>query len=185
MFNTGILSWEVSGLYKSMRITDANLKVCVLGNFDIVSGNVTPNFPNGGKWYEYFTADSIVVSNTSAAINLKPGEYRFYTNVKLQQPDLGNVGIGDVEHSNEMQLESFPNPAGDNFTLNFYLPEGGNAKLELLDLSGRTLKTISDKNFGSGWFTVDVSTSDLPNGKYFYKLSSDRMEKIIRVEIVK
>jgi len=185
VFNTGTLSWEVSGLYKSMRITDANLKVCVLGNFDIVSGNVTPNFPNSGKWYEYFTGDSIVVSNTSAAINLKPGEYRFYTNMKLQQPDLGNVGISDVHCSNELQLQCYPNPAGDNFTLNFYLPEGGNAKLELLDLSGRPLKTISDKNFGSGWFTVDVSTSDLESGMYLCRLSSGRMQQIARVEIEK
>ncbi|MFI5136105.1 MAG: T9SS type A sorting domain-containing protein, partial [Chitinophagales bacterium] len=185
VFNSGTLNWEVGGLYKSMRITDANLKACVLGNFDIVSGNVTPNFPNTGKWYEYFTGDSITVTNTTAPVNLKPGEYRFYTNLKLQQPDLGNVGIADLQHPNELHLQCYPNPAGNEFTLDFYLPEGGNAKLELYDLSGRKIKTISDKNFGSGWFTVDVPADDLENGMYFCKLSSSRMQKIVRVEIEK
>jgi len=179
------VSMNVSNLYKSLRVTDANLKTCILGNFDIVSGNVTPNFPNTGWWYEYFSGDSMNVANTTTPINLKPGEYRFYTNVKLQQPDLGNVGVSDPQIKDELVLQSYPNPAGEMFTVDFYLPVSADTRLELFDLTGRKIKTIADKKFGVGWYTVDVDASDLQSGIYLCKLTSGKLQQMLKVEVEK
>jgi len=112
VFNSGTISMTVGNLYKSLRLSSNDLNVCVLGNFDISTHDVTPNFQNTGKWYEYFTGDSISVTNTTAPVNLKAGEYRMYTSVKLATPDLGNVGIDDPLQLHDLTLQCFPNPAG-------------------------------------------------------------------------
>jgi hypothetical protein len=183
VFNSGSIAWEVWNLYKSARFSSNDMNACVIGNFDIVSGNVTPNFQHTGIWYEYFTGVQINVSNTTAAISLQPGEYRLYTDVPLPPPDLGNVGIDDPGQQHQLMLQGFPNPAGDRFTLDFFVPVSGKAQIELFDLSGRKIATITDKHYGSEWYTVEVPVGDLPGGIYLCKLSSSGLSAVLKVEI--
>lgn len=183
VFNSGSMSLAVGNLKKSARFTSNDMDVCMIGNFDIVNNDVTPDFQHTGIWYEYFTGTQINVSNTSAAINLKPGEYRLYTDVQLPPPDLGNVGIDDPKQLHQLMLQCFPNPAGDQFTLDFYLPVSGEARLELFDLTGRKISTIADKRYASGWYTVDVPAGNLDNGIYICKLSSGNMNTVLKLEI--
>lgn len=183
VFQSGTFYMDVGDLHKSIRLTDGTMKVCILGNFDIVNFGVIPYFLNTGKWYEYFTGDSINVTDLNAPISMKPGEYRLYTNVKLQQPDLGNVGINDLQHPNEMQLQCIPNPVSETATLDFYLPNPGTATLELYDMMGRKVKIIANKNFARGWYTVAVPFAELQDGFYICKLSVAGMQKVVRVEV--
>lgn len=183
VFQTGTIYTDVGNLYKSIRLTDATLQATILGNFDIVTSDVIPYFLNTGKWYEFFTGDSITVSDLYAPISMKPGEYRLYTTIKLQQPDLGNVGINDPGILAGMQLQCFPNPVNEIATLDFYVPESGDVRLELFDLSGKKLKTIASKSFSPGWYTVNVFVNDLQNGIYTCKLSCDGMQKVLKVEV--
>jgi hypothetical protein len=185
VFNTGSISWQVGNLYKSMRLSSNDLNVCVLGNFDIVSGNVTPNFQHTGIWYEYFTGDSVNISNTTSPVNLQPGEYRFYTDQRLDLPDLGNVGIEEIEQAGKPVLQCYPNPASEVATADFYVPHSGEMKLELLDLYGRTVKMIAGKKVNAGWFTVPISLNDLSNGMYLLRLTTNQQQTVSRIEVQK
>lgn len=73
--------------------------------------------------------------------------------------------------------------SGDQFTLDFYLPVSGEARLELFDLTGRKISTIADKRYASGWYTVDVPAGNLDNGIYICKLSSGNMNTVLKLEI--
>ena len=185
VFRTTNFQMNVGSLYKSVRLTDAFMKVCILGNFDIVSANVTPYFQNTGWWYEYFTGDSQYVSNTSATINFQPGEYRLYTSEKLPPPDLGNVGISDAENEAALQLFNYPNPFSGQTTIDFYLPESGNATLEIFDLFGKQVKLIAEKVFAPGWYTVNLSSDNLADGIYFCSLSSEKFRRTIQIEVLR
>ena len=107
------------------------------------------------------------------------------TNLKLPQPDLGNVGIDDPHSLTDLALQSFPNPAGDHFTVDFYLPQSGNAILELYDMVGKKIATITNKSYGVGWYTVNVPTDNFENGMYLIKLSSGKMQQVLKVQIEK
>ena len=69
------------------------MDVVVLGNFDVTSGSLDPNFSKAGKWYEYFSGDSLEVSNTSDVIIMEAGEYRIYSTERLTTPEI-ITGIG-------------------------------------------------------------------------------------------
>ena len=82
-FRSSNFTLNVAGLWKSINITDPTMNVTVIGNFNVTSASGSPNFANTGKWYDYLSGDSIVVTNTSSLISLSPGEFHIYTSVKI------------------------------------------------------------------------------------------------------
>jgi len=78
-FTTSLSSDSV----KSIKLHSATLDAVIIGDFDCVSRYAIPVFPSTGKWYEYYTGDSITVTNLNMPIKLTPSEYRMYTNVRL------------------------------------------------------------------------------------------------------
>ena len=64
------------------------MKVNILGNFGITLSSIDPSFAQTGKWYEYFSGDSALMTNVNSLINLQPGEYRLYTTKKLPPVEL-------------------------------------------------------------------------------------------------
>jgi 1,4-alpha-glucan branching enzyme len=73
----------------------SDIDLVVIGNFGLSTKSIDPKFTQIGKWYNYFSGDSINVANISAAITLKPGEWHIYTTKRLAdgQPDV--IGIYD------------------------------------------------------------------------------------------
>ncbi|HUM48092.1 MAG TPA: alpha-amylase family glycosyl hydrolase, partial [Chitinophagales bacterium] len=137
VFQTTDYALAVGNLKKNIRLNNASMNVCVVGNFDISAGNQPPNFQHTGWWYEYFTGDSINVTDLAAQLYLETGEARLYTDVKLAEPELGNVGIDDLNETHAMRLyQNVPNPFDQNTSIDFYLPKSGTALLEIYDLYG-------------------------------------------------
>ncbi|MBR9978226.1 MAG: T9SS type A sorting domain-containing protein, partial [Bacteroidetes bacterium] len=69
-------------------------------------------------------------------------------------------------------LESFPNPARTQLTVNFAMGKAANIRLELYDGSGRLVSTIRDGYETQGLRSVPLSTAGLSPGRYFLRLSS-------------
>jgi 1,4-alpha-glucan branching enzyme len=82
-FRSSNYALNVGGLWKSINITDPTMNVTVIGNFNVTSASGNPNFQNTGKWYDYLSGDSIIITNTSNLITLSPGEFHIYTSVKF------------------------------------------------------------------------------------------------------
>ena len=83
--------------------------------------------------------------------------------------DPSSVGID--EQPNITGLNIFPNPADESTQLTYFVVNEGNVTLTLTDLSG---KVVYNENFGSqtkGEYKVELSTSDISNGVYFYTLT--------------
>ena len=161
------------GYYKAFHVKDANLSVTVLGNFDVVSGDVIPNFQSTGKWYNYLTGDSITVTNTSAAIRLLPGEYRIYTSKKLPTPPAGFTRFTSTKEFaaevNDFQI--YPNPSLFGTTyVGYNLKKGGDVRWEIINATGQIVATAPTQNRLAGSYQEDISTR-LPQGTYWVKLS--------------
>jgi glycosidase len=186
VFQTTDFLMSVSSLKKSVRLNDPAMNVCILGNFDITAGDQTPSFQHTGWWYDYFTGDSLNVTDVNAQLHLEPGEYRFYTDVKLPAPELGNVGIDDPSSLHTLHLyQNVPNPFGTITTVDFYVPKAGTVLLEVYDLFGRLITVIANKNMGVGYYTVDVPGEDFAAGTYICKLTQDGLSKTIKMQVVK
>lgn len=69
-------------------------------------------------------------------------------------------------------IEAYPNPANTNATINYSLPSSyKSGKIAIRNMIGKTIKTISISGNSTG--KQSFSTSELPNGVYFYSIIGD------------
>jgi len=140
------------------------MDVVVLGNFNVIEREVVPGFTQTGKWYEFYTGDSLMVLNINDQLDFQPGEYRLYTTRKLPKPVF--TGIGDPATDpggNPLKATFFPNPTDGWITI-----ESAESHLEvtLLDQSGRILfiRRYADPGI------TNLNLEFLKPGLYFIRL---------------
>ncbi len=154
------------GLQKRIKINHASMDVIVVGNFDVEQGSVSGDFHNSGRWYEFFTGDSIDVEDTQELLTLDPGEYRIYTSERLDPPEL-SVGIGDVPGREELPFTIRPNPVRDRLFIERHDEyRDRDMDIQVMDISGRPLMTVK----GHTGSYIDMTA--LPRGIYLINISS-------------
>jgi hypothetical protein len=87
-FSTNSYTLDGAGKGKRLILDGSSMDAVVVGNFDVININMVPGFTHSGTWYDYFTGESVNVTNTAASFNYAPGEYHVYTDQSLPLPDL-------------------------------------------------------------------------------------------------
>jgi glycosidase len=106
---------SLSSAAKRIQLIGSENKVIILGNFGVSSASINPAFPVAGKWYEYFSGDSVLISNINESFLFQPGEYRMYTTKKLPSYKI-ILSVEDREvPSNEIFATVYPNPSNQVF----------------------------------------------------------------------
>lgn len=173
-FRTTDFTLDVSGYMKKIILNHPDMSVVVLGNFNVTEGSIVPGFPETGKWYEYFTGDSITVAAGTDPITLQAGEYRLYTNSRLTKPDTG-IGIEEKETSTNVILGSaYPNPSESLFTIPVNIHQQMNTTLYIYDVNGRLISELFSGNLMPGLHEFNWNSSGCKPGTYFLKLVSDK-----------
>jgi len=67
---------------------------------------------------------------------------------------------------------SEPNPAVAEAKLRFSLARGGKTTLRIFDVSGRLVRTVTDRDYPPGEYEARVNLSKSPAGVYFYQLEA-------------
>jgi len=185
VFETNDFVIDGANKQKRISLNHSSMNVCIIGNFDVVSGSINPNFQNTGKWYDFFTGDSIVVSNTTQAVELLPGEFKIFTTVKLQKPDddiLVNVEeLYDSEIDNELDFsleQNYPNPFNPDTQIRYSVPIAGFVSLKIYDILGNEVRTLVDgfqypANRVITWSGDNNFGNKVASGVYFYSLKYD------------
>jgi glycosidase len=112
LFSTNNFQLDVVGAIKKINLTLEDKSALVLGNFDVVNRYVTPGFSHTGKWYDYMSGDSLVVTDVNASIKFNPGEYRLYLSEKVENP----YGIESVEKEPFAVIVA-PNPVTESCSI--------------------------------------------------------------------
>lgn len=166
-FNTTNNNLDVSGLVKRINLNGSQFDAVVVANFAVTAQNVNPNFSQTGTWYDYFNNNSTInVTNTTAQINLQPGEYKLYTTQSLQNP-LSNEDV--LQESSLIRL--FPNPASTAFQLSKEVEQ-----VNIYNVSGQRVSA-----FKAAQNSYDIS--NLRQGMYFVELitsTSVQIEKLLK-----
>jgi hypothetical protein len=164
VFGTEYYSYSLSTPLKLLQLIHPSMKVNILGNFGITASSINPLFPQTGKWYEYFSADSINVLNVNDPIGLQPGEYRLYTTKKLESPKyiLGvkNPGQDRKEHIAVV----YPNPSSEIFNFEINSPVPTPASVSIYDISGRMIRQLRTNISADGIQSVEWD-GKLANGQ--------------------
>lgn len=126
--------------------------VLIIANFSVAAQNINPSFPYTGTWYDLMTDAAVNITNTTATINLAPGEFRVYGN------RLPTLSTDNVMYANDFSIH--PNPANEEFFVS--IPT---TKIEIFSITGQLMKKYEASFDDNHAFTV----SDLTKGIYFVK----------------
>ena len=172
VFKTDNFSTALSGATKSIILNGTDMKAVVMGNFDITSQLFTIDFPNTGRWYEYFNQDSLELSSTNFSYTFQPGEYRLYTSKRIKRDNVF-VGIDNHQTNEFSDMQVWPNPNNGNFNVSFNNSTGGFYKLEIFSSIGQKIFENSFGNlvYGANTHSINLNSS-LSSGIYFVKLSN-------------
>jgi len=152
------------------------MDVTIIGNFYVQANNIDPEFQQTGWWYDYFTGDSIYVTNTSEQVSLEPGEFHIYTNVKLPTPEQGI--IDDVESDGKVAVydfslaQNYPNPFNPSTVIRYSVSSAQLVTLKIYDVLGREVATLVNEEKPSGNYEVEFNASKFSSGIYFYTLTA-------------
>jgi len=83
VFQSSDFILNTSDAIKTITIRDTSMNLLITGNFDVTEKTATLTFPSTGTWYEYFSGDSLVITNPDYHFTFSPGAYRIYTTKKL------------------------------------------------------------------------------------------------------
>ncbi len=169
VFSTDDFDITQTGMVKAMRLFDDEMNVVIIGNFDVETQGVNPDFPDTGRWYEYYTGDTLDVATSNDTISLFPGEYRLYSSAKLDLPDIP-TSLFKINSTNDSRVVAYPNPFSDTFIIEFdHALISKNTVVYLYDIQGqlKVEKHVSYQN------TIELNTEGLKSGFYFYKLNLD------------
>jgi 1,4-alpha-glucan branching enzyme len=176
-FSTNNFNYSLGGYGKRLTLLDSTMNVNIIGNFNVVSMNINPMFPNDGWWYDYFTGDSILVTDTQAEFSLEPGEFHIYTTAKLPTPEIGI--LLDVEEKGENNLpdsynlyQNFPNPFNPMTTIRYSILSPDLVRIKVYDILGIEVKTLVNELKQAGNYEVQFDASGLASGIYLYRIES-------------
>jgi glycosidase len=165
-FRTLNFEHSLTGAVKRLKLNDASMNAIVLANFAVVDQTANPTFHNTGWWYEYFTGDSINVTNTNGTLSLKPGEYRIYTSNRLTQPTITETNSLQDLSKEEFLIQIFPNPTSDFLNVSFTNELNSKVDYIILNEKGQVVKEIKNQSVNSGENSKMIDVSNLKSGAY-------------------
>jgi len=181
-FKTTDYQLDVNTYYKSIHLNHADMDAMVLGNFDMTSGNLIPDFQHEGWWYEYFSGDSLLVTDVTAPLTLDAGEYRIFTSKKINTPDI-TTSISTTENITNIDLHLYPNPAKDMIYINYQLPKTTALKISIINTIGQRITTLVNKEQTSGEYELNWQISGLTSGLYFIEIEADGVREIKKLAV--
>jgi len=98
------------------------------------------------------------------------------------------VGIGDDDNPivTSYRLEqNYPNPFNPSTTIAFALPNAGQVKLAVYDITGKLVDTIVDQPFGAGLHQVKWEAGNFSSGVYFYRLETKNFTQTRKLMLLK
>ncbi|MEO8759427.1 MAG: T9SS type A sorting domain-containing protein [Bacteroidia bacterium] len=87
--------------------------------------------------------------------------------------------------TNNMQMLLYPNPTSSSVSLQYNLKNDDNAVVEIRNILGQLVKTITLNNKLKGTHTEDINTADFANGIYMIKLISNGIHQTQKLVIEK
>jgi hypothetical protein len=188
-FKTKNYNYRLDTQGKRLTLLDSSMNVNIIGNFGVQPINMNPVFPDTGWWYDYFSGDSIFVSNVNGLISLQPGEFHIYSSVKLPTPEDGI--LSDVDYLNDESVKDFhleqnyPNPFNPGTTISFAIATASDVNLTIYDILGNKISILVDSELAPGRYNVTFNADQITSGIYFYTLKAESFVETKKMILLK
>jgi hypothetical protein len=103
--------------------------------------------------------------------------------------DIGceEVGVSSEENLPEayFMAGSYPNPFNSSCTIFFVLAYSSHVKIDIFDLRGRKVVSVTDANYEAGFHDVTWNASSFPSGLYFARLNAAGRSQGVKLVLLK
>ena len=181
LFDDVEIDYDLNGLFKYIVMDQNDLKMVVIGNFDVTDGSKAITFPTDEWYYNYMGRDSIKGNTSPRQITLKQGEYKVYLNKKVENPGITLSDKGTLIQ--DVEFTVYPNPAESE--LHIQLPERifyETVSVTVSDISGRI---VYHDNRLSGQTTITIPLNSVKPGVYLVRVSNPSVFGVKKVMIVR
>ncbi|HMC97909.1 MAG TPA: M43 family zinc metalloprotease [Flavobacteriales bacterium] len=147
-------------------------------------GTVTGNFvPTGLDQWGYSLVDNISSGYHAANFRIK---FEFESdggnNLYIDDININGmpVGLQEVLDAGTLQMLVVPNPVQDEAGVMFQMDTPGQVRMDLLDVVGRSVRTIHNGMLSDGIQRIALPVAGLPSGMYMVRLTRDGASAIAR-----
>lgn len=156
---------------------------------DLSTGAVVRNWSSGSySYYPKFMGTTPGSSTVKLGIERSSGTAGSYPSV-LSVYSLGITGVASGPGSEPrpgISLEqSYPNPSNDRAVIEFDLTRPGRATVAVYNQLGQEVRVLADREFPAGRHSLSFDARGLPNGAYFYRLSTADGVEVKKLFLVK
>jgi len=136
------------------------------GESDTTSTTPTHYYTSKGKYYACYTIYDPVTEDTAEYCD---------TVATMSRP------VIIVNPSINEEFTVFPNPTKGLFTLKFNLANDNKLKIELIDITGKSIAGLHEANLSSGDYQLSFDVSSFQKGMYFIKFTAPGLNKIAKL----
>lgn len=168
VFRTQDYTLSLAGANKSIILRHEEMDVVVLGNFGLTETSITPQWPELGAWYEFYTQTEFDVPHDNVVVTLEPGEYKLFSSVKIEKPEWLNTSVDEIDHVAASQnFRVYPNPSKGDFNFVMNIDHSGDVTLNVYDMFGKQVRSEQyQAHAGENTFTWNAGETLRP-GIYF------------------
>lgn len=81
-----------------------------------------------------------------------------------------SAGLDKNLPSDYYLFQNYPNPFNPETKIKFGIPEESLVKIQVFNIIGHCVKTLTDKNYSVGFHEIEFNTDNIAGGQYFYRL---------------
>jgi len=89
------------------------------------------------------------------------------------QNECSSMNLINSQPADYQLFAPYPNPFNPLTTISFYLHDPGFTSIQILNLNGRVIATLSNEFTSSGYHTINWDASDFSSGVYFIRMISE------------
>ncbi|MGZ3864534.1 MAG: T9SS type A sorting domain-containing protein [Bacteroidia bacterium] len=100
--------------------------------------------------------------------------------------NITTTGVNDhISKGNLNLYAASPNPASNSVNINFSLTNNSKVDIEVLDVTGKVIKTVKGGEFAAGKGSVAVDVTTLDAGSYIYSITTNGAKMFSRFVVAK
>lgn len=187
--NSSFRIFESTAL-RRIELAHGTNKVNIVANFDLTTRDMRFDFPETGTWYEFFSGDTLEVTDTGASYSMLPAELRIYSKEKFDLEPYSKVVTSNEEASSKLPVQhqlyaTYPNPFNPTITIQFDVPRTEMVSIEVFDVLGRQVATLVNGVRNAGSHQVQFNAQGLSSGLYLIRMQSGSFVQIQKALLIK
>jgi bacillolysin len=187
--NTGVMDIVLVNFNRNTQ-TNFNLPTSSIGGTPLTDGS-RPSFSPDNKYLTFSSAQFGALffihleSNTTTPIGLGIPIYNPHWFMFGGQYSTSDTGDQSSLPSDFKLHDAYPNPFNPATTVAFDLPQAGNVRYDLYDITGRRVKSVLDQPMHSGKHHIRLDAADLASGVYIGRLVSNGQVRSHKITLIK